>query len=111
MNRRATIAVFAFAGTFFGVFFLLPILTTVKEAFFLNGTFTLDYVTEVFRNRLYLEGLRNALFLGIASTILSMVIAMPLALLADRYEFPLKGGLTAFFSSRSFSLPLSAPSA
>ncbi len=41
-----------------------------------------------FSNPVYLEGLRNALAMGAMSTVLALVIAMPLAFLADRFLFP-----------------------
>lgn len=88
MNRHLLpISVFAFTSVFFFFFFLLPVGTTVKEAFFTDGSFTLDFVIEVFRNPLYLEGLRNAFMLGIMSTLGSLLLAMPLALVSDRFDF------------------------
>ena len=42
---------------FFGIFFVLPILTALRGAFLdQTGAFTLDYLIEVFRNPVYLEG-------------------------------------------------------
>jgi iron(III) transport system permease protein len=52
-------------------------------------------VGEVFANPVYLEGIWNALLLGVTSTLASLLIAFPLALLAHRYGFPLKGPLSA----------------
>lgn len=49
--------------------------------------FTFDYVIEVFRNPVYLEGLKNALAIGFFTTFLSLLIALPLAYVSDRYEF------------------------
>ena len=76
-------------GVFFGCFLLWPIWQTVQGAFMdADGRVTADYFVEVFRNRFYLEGLRNALLLGLVSTGLTLLIAVPLALIADRFEFP-----------------------
>ena len=58
-------------------------------------TFTLNYVAEVFRNPIYIEGLRNALFIAIGSTLASFALAMPLAWLGDRYDFAGKKTLSA----------------
>ena len=40
------------------------------------------------RNPVYLEGLKNALAMGVMSTALALIIAMPLAFLTDRFVFP-----------------------
>lgn len=78
------------------MFFLYPIWNTVREAFVdADGDFTLGYVGAVFQNPIYLEGLVNAFKMGLFSTILSLLIALPLALIANRYRFPGKDVLTS----------------
>ncbi|MGA9580022.1 MAG: iron ABC transporter permease, partial [Terrimicrobiaceae bacterium] len=54
-----------------------------------------SYVIEVFRNPIYLEGLTNAFLLAVASTILTVFLALPLAFLSDRFIFPGKSILSA----------------
>jgi len=77
-----------FVSAVFAVFFLFPALMVIGEAFRdKQGGFTLDYLVEVFRNPVYVEGLRNALLLGITSTLATLVLAFPLALLSHRYDF------------------------
>jgi len=49
---------------------------------------TFAYFAEVFRNPLYLEGLRNSFGVAIFTTLLATLIAVPLAFVADRYVFP-----------------------
>ncbi len=84
------------AAAFFACFFLWPIATTVGGAFIdADGHLTFAYIAEVFRNRIYLEGLRNAFLLAVASTALTAAIAVPLAWLADRFTFPGKKLLSA----------------
>lgn len=80
---------------FFAVFFLLPILHTLKGAFFMDGGFSLQYILHIFGNPLYMEGLSNAFFIGVWSTLLCMLIALPLALIANRFLFPGKAILTS----------------
>lgn len=48
----------------------------------------MSYFVEVFRNPIYLEGLRNSFGIAVFSTLGAMLIAVPLAFIADRYEFP-----------------------
>lgn len=96
MSRSLAIFVFSLTAAFFAVFFLYPILATLKGAFLdARGGFTFAYVAEVFRNPIYTEGLRNAFLLGIFSTLASLALALPLAWLADRFEFAGKKMLSA----------------
>lgn len=99
MNRQriscGPILVYAFTALFFLLFFALPIWETLGGAFRQNGKFTLDYIIEVFRNPIYLEGLWNSVQMAIYSTALTAAIALPLALLTDRYLFPGKNLFSA----------------
>lgn len=81
---------------FFGLFFVLPIVIAVRGAFLdQTGAFTFDYIREVFRNPIYLEGFSNALKLAVGSTLLAFSIAAPLAWISERFEFPAKRALSA----------------
>jgi iron(III) transport system permease protein len=99
-RRRLSITgshfVFGLTAVFFLFFFALPIWETVNGAFRLpDGSFTLAYVIEVFRNPIYLEGLWNSALMGIFSTAAAMLIALPLAVLTDRYLYPGKSLFSA----------------
>jgi iron(III) transport system permease protein len=97
MSRGFSILIFAITSLFFAVFFIWPITMTVQNAFVgVDGRFTFDYVAEIFRNPVYLEGLSNSFWLAVASTVLTLLIAAPLAIISDRFDFPGKalfGGL------------------
>jgi iron(III) transport system permease protein len=96
MSRRLSVTIFVLAGLYFFFFFLWPIGETVRGAFFdSGGRFTLTYIAEVFRNPIYLEGLTNAFWLAVWSTLLTIMIALPLAFVSDRYLFPGKNLLAA----------------
>jgi iron(III) transport system permease protein len=89
VSRSLSIFVYAVTVAFFAAFFLFPIGNTLHGAFFdARDKFTLSYVTEVFRNPIYVEGLRNSFLLSVASTLAAFLIALPLAWIADRFEFP-----------------------
>jgi len=76
---------------FFLAFFVYPIAEVLRGGLLdERGRFTGVYLAEVFRNPLYLEGLVNAALLALWSTLLASLIAVPLALLADRCDFPAK---------------------
>ena len=96
MNPRFAYTLTAFVTLFFAVFFLYPAIVVLKEAFYIEGEgFTFSFVGEVFKNPVYTEGLWNAFALGVTSTIASLIIAFPLALLGHRYLFPFKKSLSA----------------
>lgn len=86
-NRRATI-ITVLVTLFFGVFFLYPVFGILKVAFSGDEGFTWDYLLTVFGNPNYLEGLWNAFTLGIVSTLVTFLIALPLALASYRWVFP-----------------------
>lgn len=89
MSRTFSLAIFAAMTAFFVCFFLMPIWSTVQVAFVSSkGGFTLDYVWEIFRNPLYREGLWNSLVMAVFSTGGCLVVAVPLAVLFTRFEFP-----------------------
>lgn len=75
---------------------LYPIWLTVRGGLLSrDGGFTLHHVLDVLADPLLRGGLINGLIIATATTIVSVVIAMPLAMLAARHEFPGKG----FFSA------------
>ncbi len=90
-------AVFAGAGLFFACFFVWPVLQILQGGFVdADGRVTLSYFAEVFANSLYREGLINSFGVAIFTTLLALLIALPLAFIADRFDFPgrnLLGGL------------------
>ena len=96
MRLKGTALIATVTLLFLGAFMIYPILHVVKEAFFTdqNG-FTFEYLHEVFANPIYVEGLVNAFQMAVYSTLLSMIIAMPLAWLSDRFVFPGKTLLTS----------------
>lgn len=89
MSRTLSILIFAVMTVFFGCFFVFPIWTTVKVAFETpNHEFTLQFIGEVFQNQLYREGLYNSFTIAFWSTLGCLIIAVPLAVLFVRYDFP-----------------------
>ncbi len=67
---------------FLAIFLIGPVYTVVVAG--------LDFklLGEVFSNYIYVEGLQNSLCISIVTTLMVFVIALPPALLYDRYEFP-----------------------
>jgi len=91
MSRALAILVALATALFFAAFLAWPVAQTVQGAFVdASGNWTFDYIAEIFRNRVYLEGLWNAFRLAVASTALTAFIALPLAWIASKYDFPAK---------------------
>lgn len=77
------------------IFFLvIPVGVIVGRAFFNNGVFTLEYFPLMFANELYTTSLWNSLYIGIATTLLTTVLALPLAIITSKFDFRLKGLLS-----------------
>ncbi|MEM6312719.1 MAG: iron ABC transporter permease [Planctomycetota bacterium] len=80
---------------FFAVFLIVPILRVVYAGFVdSNGDFTLKYLTLVLTDPIKLQGLWNASVIAVLTTILSLLIALPLASISVKYDFPFKGILS-----------------
>jgi iron(III) transport system permease protein len=96
VSRNGPKIILCVAGLFLTVFRVWPVGESVRSAFVdMGGKGTLEYLAEVFRNPIYLEGLWNAVLMGVGSTAIALVLALPLAWVADRFEFPGKKWLTA----------------
>jgi iron(III) transport system permease protein len=97
MSKTFATVIYALTLAFFAAFFIWPIAQNLGGAFLdADGHVTFAFVTEVFRNEIYVDGLRNAFFLGLASTVVTIAIALPLAFVTDRFDFPGKKLLAAF---------------
>ena len=70
-------------------------LTVVSGGFFVNGHFTTRYLTGVFKNPIYAEGLFNSLRIALGATTLAAALAVPLAWLAHTFSFRGQRFLTA----------------
>ena len=96
MSHPLSKLVFFFSIGFFGLFFVWPIGEILHGAFVgSDGRFTFDFISEVFRNPIYVEGLWNSLQMGVWSTLLAATIAIPLAWISDRFLFPGKSLLSS----------------
>ncbi|PAW64102.1 MAG: ABC transporter permease [Opitutia bacterium Tous-C1TDCM] len=77
---------------FFAAFFIWPVLQILKGGFIdADGRLTFAYLGALLADPTYLGGLRNSFLLACATTTLAALIALPLAVVSDRYVFPAKG--------------------
>ena len=95
MRQSSAGLVFILTVIIYLIFFIIPLVGVMKGGFLVDGQFTWDYILGVFSNPIYREGLINSVLLGLGTTIVATLIALPLAWLANRYSFPGKGVLTA----------------
>ncbi len=91
MPRRlftTPLAVLLLTAAIMGCFLIWPVWVTLQEAFVKpGGGYTLEFVGEIFRNPIYVEGLVNSFKMGVGTTLGSLILALPLAVLATRFEF------------------------
>ena len=94
MSHSFARLVFVFTALFFAAFFVWPIFQILKGGFIdADGKITFAYLGALLANPAYLGGLRNSFLLACAATTLAMAIALPLAVVSDRFQFPGKKAL------------------
>jgi iron(III) transport system permease protein len=96
MSRTSARLVFLFTAAFFAAFFLWPVLQILKGGFIdADGHVTFAFLRTLLTDPLYLVDLRNSFLLACAGTAMALLIALPLAVISDRFLFPLKGFLNS----------------
>ncbi|MBN8420142.1 MAG: iron ABC transporter permease [Verrucomicrobia bacterium] len=89
MSKTLSLLIFLGMTAFFACFFAYPIWAALEAAF--RGPdhkFTLDYVSEVFLNELYRQGLWNSFVIAVWTTLGALCVALPLAVCYVRFAFP-----------------------
>lgn len=77
------------------IFFLvIPVAIIISKAFINQGNFTLAYFPLLFNNELYTSSLMNSIWIGLATTVLTTLLSLPLALINAKCEFPGKSLLS-----------------
>lgn len=89
MSRSFGIFIYGLVSIFFFCFFLWPIWQILKGGFIdSNGAFTIGYFIEVFASPIYREGFATSFWLATCSTLMTMLVAIPLAIIVHRFKFP-----------------------
>ncbi len=89
MSKTLSLLIFLGMTAFFACFFAYPIWAALEAAF--RGPdhqFTLEYVSEVFLNELYRDGLWNSFIIAVWTTLGALCLALPLAVCYVRFAFP-----------------------
>jgi iron(III) transport system permease protein len=86
---KKSTAWFIFTATvsILGILFFWPLWKVVSGGFWVDGRLTFRYLFGVFENPIYVEGLFNSLKIALGTTGLAMLVALPLAWLANQFEF------------------------
>ena len=95
MRKSTAWFVFGAVTALLSVLFFWPLGKVVSGGFWVDGKFTLRYLLGVFENPIYVEGLFNSLKIALGTTGLAMVVALPLAWIANQYEFRGKAAFSA----------------
>jgi iron(III) transport system permease protein len=89
MSHSLARIVFAVTALFFAAFFIWPVVQILKGGFIdADGNVTLAYLGALLVDPTYLGGLRNSFLLACATTALAIGLALPLAVVSDRFAFP-----------------------
>ena len=89
MSHAFARLVFVATALFFAAFFLWPVLQILQGGFIdADGRLTFAFLRALLVDPLYLAGLRNSFLLACAATTLALFIALPLAVVSDRFRFP-----------------------
>lgn len=95
MSRRSIdivpLVIGALVAAFFVAFLAYPLAHVVRGAFTIDGVFSLEGFKLALGNAVFIESMSNSLFVAVAVTILSSVIALPLAWVFHAYRFAAKG--------------------
>ncbi len=81
MPRPHKIIIPSLLIAFFAIFLVLPVYTVVAEGF------KIHYLIEIIRNPIYYEGIMNSFAIAVVTTSLVTMIALPMALINDSFDF------------------------
>jgi len=93
--RPSHIIVMVVLLALFAIFLLYPIWLTIRGGFESETGFTLYHIITVFKDPALRMGLLNAFGIAICTTLLCLIIALPLAWLNVKYEFRGKNAVGA----------------
>ena len=80
-----------FLAVFFGAFLLYPLFYVFASAFYEGGQFSLTFFSLLLQSPIQQRSLLNSLELGIAVTVVTTLVSLPIAYAMVRFEFSGKG--------------------
>jgi iron(III) transport system permease protein len=89
MSQSFARTVFLLSAAFFAAFFVWPIVQILQGGFVdADGRLTFVYLAALLRDPLYVGALGNSFLVACATTVLAIVLALPLAVIHDRFLYP-----------------------
>lgn len=85
-----TLLLLLLIGGVFVAFLIVPILYVFAKAFYIDGQFSLRFFQLMFENPVMREAILNSIKIGVATTIATTLLSLPLAFLMVRFDFPFK---------------------
>ncbi len=87
MKKSTAWFIFLLTAGLLTLLFVWPLGRVVSGGFWVDGKLTFHYLIGVFKNPIYVEGLFNSLKVALGTTTLAMLVALPLAWLANQFDF------------------------
>lgn len=89
MSQPFARTVFLLSAAFFAAFFVWPIVQILRGGFVdADGRFTFAYLAALLADPVYVGALGNSLLVACATTGLAFLLALPLAVINDRFLYP-----------------------
>lgn len=92
--KRTRVVLLLIIGAFLMAFLFYPLFYSCREAFFVEGSFTLKFFKYLYTDTVTRRSILNSLALACTVTLITAAIALPLSLVVVRYKFPAKALLT-----------------
>lgn len=89
--RAGSWTLLALVSLFFAAFLVYPVSFMLREAFFVEGRFTIAYFASVLASPLQREAIANSLLLATLTTLATLLVSLPLAHVMTRFRFRGKG--------------------
>jgi iron(III) transport system permease protein len=93
MKKSTALFLAAVAG-FLGIFLFYPLLYVLRESFFVKGHFSPAFYRNILANPATRTAIANSCGLSLATTLITALLAVPLAFLTTRFRFPGKSLMT-----------------
>jgi len=99
LERREKLIYFAFVApllVYLAVFFIYPLLSFLPTSFYYDGAFSFDKYMRAFTRPVYLRILRTSFMIAGSTTLITLILAYPVAYLFTNSSGKIKGVVTAF---------------
>ncbi len=71
-------------------FFVVPVLMAAKQGFYYQGKFSFYWLSTIIKEPVLLKSLINSFVLAISTTVISIIISLPMAIASSKYNFRFK---------------------